>query len=280
MQLASGHYSVFLKVKDPAGNEAVSAMHFKKDKTDPQGNITLRRTDNGAEITGDALQAVTGTVTVVASIDGTGSPLQATEVKLCEPDGAQWTDGTGISGQISKSRSFDLDTTEFENGNYRLKVYLEDQMGHTNNDVHLDIKIANPLKFTSAEAAQQAGDLHVTYTFGDDAGKVANMQYKVNDGNWENAMQLTSFTGTAGAGSFDLTGLSEGSGTVRLQGTDTAGVTTQTKEIPYLIDEDAPAVHVIDIQRGVIHFTAEDRRLTRRWILPEAGSMMRRILRK
>lgn len=255
--LESGHWAVFLKVKDSCGNEKVKCLHYKKDQSLPSGSISLYRTDTGAEITGEALQSVKGVVTVKAELDGTGSSLQPSEVKIYSLNGDEENCIEGVSGQITKSRSFDLDTREYANGNYRLKIALSDQMGNSA-AAELDLKIANPLKFKTAEASQSASRLDVSYDFGDNAEKIASIEYKEDDGNWQDAGALSSFTGSAGKGAFSITGLSEGSGVIALRGCDTVGVETETKSLEYIFDSAMPQVEILSLERGVMRFTVSD----------------------
>ncbi|MDO4975555.1 MAG: DNRLRE domain-containing protein, partial [Alphaproteobacteria bacterium] len=73
----SGKYDIYVKVKDCVGHTLLKSIEYNKDNEAPEGSISFRDNKTNAEI-----EALDGVACCVTEINGTGSEINPTRVKL------------------------------------------------------------------------------------------------------------------------------------------------------------------------------------------------------
>lgn len=247
--LPSGKYVIKVKVTDEAGNSVTKAAYFLKDNEDPKGRIkVLNKNTNQEE------EQVKGIVSVCAELDGTGSNLEKTKIELLRiSDKGETVVDDNLCGWITKDKTFDFDTKRFDNGEYKFRVALKDEIGRSA-VVEKSVFIANPLDAPTVKVNYiEDGRANAMISFGANASKIEKVEYKIGDGEWTTAENYIE--------GIKLRANEGGEYEVLVRGIDKAGVYTKTAKAVYICDITPPEAEIISVDRGIVRGIATDRNL-------------------
>ncbi len=134
--LASGQYTIHVKVSDKAGNEKIRKLSYLKDTDDPAGSLIITDLVTGNEVT-----QLYKPVNIEVGVSGTGSPVKESTLKLYKLTTNQAGEVTGVDSSsvktltknITISENIVMDTLDVcdSYGRYRLVLYIKDSVGRT-----------------------------------------------------------------------------------------------------------------------------------------------------
>ncbi|MDY3010718.1 MAG: DNRLRE domain-containing protein, partial [Clostridiales Family XIII bacterium] len=265
--LATGAYTIYVKATDTLGNETIKQLSYLKDVSKPTGSIKVTEAGTGQEI-----EVMHDTVNIIAELNSTGSKIKTSSLKLYKLSKTIGEDGTesvteaeNASAEIftnvtttkeKDTANGDLDTSAHKNGNYRLKLELEDIVGYKNT-ITKDIRILNPIGAPSVSAEPtNTGTAEVAWSFEKAKGLKA-VQYKVGqEGEWKKGCDASA---EEKEGTFDAVLPDEdGIHRIYVRGLDEDGEVGKETVINCLYDRGPPTVVLKDFAQGYLKGTITD----------------------
>ncbi|MCU0859669.1 MAG: Ig-like domain-containing protein [Thermoplasmata archaeon] len=238
--LAEGLHTVAIRATDVAGNEATEEVTFRVDVTDPTVSITSP--DDGELTSSDSVD-----VTYVATDLGSG-----VETVQYSVDGGALTTVTG--------GSFEL--TALEDGAHTVEVTVTDGAGNAASaSIEVVVDTTTPtVTVTSPESGSLFAEDMVTmeWTASDSGSGIATVEVSIDATSWT----------TATGGTFEFTGLDDGSIDLYVRVTDMAGNAAQVY-VSVTVDTTAPELSIASPDDGDSFETAE---VTVSWEVSDAVS--------
>ncbi|MEE1039006.1 MAG: DNRLRE domain-containing protein, partial [Eubacterium sp.] len=243
--LETGEYTIYIRATDKAGNtSAYKTLDYKKDISKPTGSLKV--TEQG---TVEEVISLKNTANIVVTASGTGSELEKLEMKLFKVN----SDGKEIEkhdfGAVSTTDNYDLNTLKYDNGDYRLKLYLEDAVGNTDT-VTKDVTIANPLKAPSLTTVPTNDGNAIVNWKVEDISKVAKFQYRVEG---SEAWTDVSVSENDNTGSIDVVlPESEGQYKVHVRAVDIHGLEGMSATVKCTFDKTQPTAEITAFESGYL----------------------------
>ncbi len=243
--LATGEYTIYVRATDKAGNvSAVKSISYKKDISKPTGSIKVTEQGTATEVT-----TLKNTSNIVISASGTGSDLKLVQLKLYKVSTDETETECFDFGSGSATGNYDLNTLNYPNGDYRLKLYLEDTVGNTNT-VTKDVVIANPLDAPQLITEPTNNGTAVISWDIEDITKVAKFQYKVGETETWSDVDIDTEENT---GSFNVTLPEEdGEYDIHVRAIDIDGLVGKSTEISCVLDKTEPTVELTGFENGYL----------------------------
>ena len=250
--LATGNYEIFVQATDQLGNKSSSkSVEYLIDKDKPTGTISITEQGTGAAVTGTELK---NTPNINISASDSVSGVAKMQLKLYKVANNGTETQCRDFGVVTKTENYDLNTSQYENGEYRLKLYIEDNAGN-NQTVSKDVKIANPMDAPTLSAVNtKNGIANITWSL-KDMTKVAKLQYKLeSSSNWIDVAKPAS----GSSGTIAVTFTTEGKHNVQVRAVDTSGVNGKISTVSSVYDKTAPTVDLTDYDLGYLKGTISD----------------------
>jgi hypothetical protein len=238
--LSEGLHTVVVRATDEAGNTATAEVAFTVDATDPI--VSISSPDDGASI-------ASGSIDVEYSATDLGSGIETVQRRV---DGGAWA---AVSGG-----SFEL--TGLADGSHTIEVMATDGAGNqatASIDVVVDT-VAPTVVITSpaADALYAEDSVAVVWTAADTGSGIASVEVSTDGVSW---IEVT-------AGTYDFTGLEDGSWTLHVRVTDNAGNVAQAS-VSVMVDTTGPELSVVSPDDDE---TLEEADLTVSWDVSDALS--------
>lgn len=266
-ELETGEYTIYMKVTDSAGNTVVKSAAYKRDVSKPTGSISVTEQGTGKEIT-----TLKDTVNIKAVVSDAGSDINTADMKLYRLKSESEEDGKESlveempavktifdNATISTNRDLDtnLSSDDLDNGDYRLKLYIKDNVGHETT-ITKDVRIENPIpapKITVSHGKESPLQVSWNFTSGINLKK---LQYKLpGDDTWDSVPNSDKLTGVfvlsipRGEGAYD----------VKFRGVDSFGVNGIETTEKCIIDCMPPIVKINSFYQGTLKGTVADTNL-------------------
>ena len=264
--VASGSYKVYkVFVRGVATTGATGderGVIVRVDNAEPTGKIRVLASGTGEEVT-----VLQDTVTIIGEVDGTGSPVVKNYMTLCDAEGNYLQD-IYTNQTISKGQT--VFTPELGDGNYQLKLYVEDSAGFKT-EVTKEIEVKNTLAAPVIRSAfSNNGVVTLNWNFPYAATEVCKMAYRfTTEDAWTEVEDASGVTG-----SFDITlPDAEAVHTIRVCGVDGAGTYGAETLVTCTIDKTLPEAVLGTVDRGLVYGTIIDANLSSLEILlKQAGA--------
>jgi len=235
-----GAYELRALVTDNAGNEyTTSAVDTTVDNTPPTGTLE----------TVTESEYVRGVLSLQGTASDGGSGVASWTPQVLPVGGGTWTDAcspqsTPISGS---TYGCSLNTTTLPDGEYQIRVQVEDNAGNVYDTSTQTITIDNTPPAGSLEALPHysSGTLEIRGHASDGGSGVASWQLQIaprDGGSWEDACleQILPIEGSIYGCSLDTTPLADGPYQLRALITDHAGNTYTTPSVVTRFDNTTP----------------------------------------
>lgn len=261
--LATGEYTLYVRVRDNAGNETVKTFRYLKDIDDPLGSIII--TDL---VTGNEIDQIYQPVNVEVGVSGTGSSITESSLKLYKAQTNASGQVTGVVAGTEKtlrknftiSENIVMDTTDVcdSYGPYRLVLFLKDEVGRTK-EITSDFEVVYtlPAPYEAAVAHSTGGTSTLTWGFNyTPQQKIKLASIEGYFGNEEIFSQMVApgedgtlpFAGTSAITVPDEEGIWD----VTLRGVAKDGHAGMEVVVPCVIDKTAPVVSLTNFNQGYL----------------------------
>ncbi|MCK4614797.1 MAG: hypothetical protein KAU14_08335, partial [Thermoplasmata archaeon] len=164
-----------------------------------------------------------------------------------------------IELQNSTGNSCELDTKEFENGDYTLMIEAADILeNYARKSISVTIHNNHPPEVTITSpknGSTHRGNITVKGTVSDPEGEFSSLEYRLDNGEWDalSVRENWSFT-------LNTTGLEDGEHTLEVRAEDDKGA-TDTASLKFISDNTAPVVDItsptVEYVRGMVDIEAE-----------------------
>lgn len=245
-------YKVFVRgVSTQEADGEERGVLLKVDNADPTGTIRVI-----ASGTGEETDVLKDTVTIIGEVDGTGSPVVKNYMKLYK-DGV-FVQDIYTNQTISKGQT--VFTPELENGEYELRLYVEDSVGRSK-EISKTIRVENVLAAPVISSVySKGGPTSLTWNFPYAATEVCGIAYTLpgDETNWIQAEGASGVNGT-----FDIN-LPEEEGVyqVRVCGLDASGTRGAETLVSCIVDRTDPQAILDKVDRGLLYGTIQDANLS------------------
>ncbi|MEG0856904.1 MAG: DNRLRE domain-containing protein, partial [Terrisporobacter sp.] len=252
-EVKTGSYDLYIKMLDIAGNTSIKSVNYKKDTEKPNGSIEVKNATESIDVLTDTVY-ITGAVS-----DGSGSGIKSSDVKFYKLDASGEIDKNFKpvivyeNATISNTQAFD--TRKLNNGQYILKLNMEDNVGYKV-EASKKIRVANKIK-----APKLTSDLikdnpcTIKWAYDNNDVLISRIQYKIN----EEDKWIDVPNSNANSGSFKVN-LPEETGEykVKVRAIDSQGVEGEEGIVICKVDKKAPIVNINSVDKGIIRGTATD----------------------
>lgn len=257
--VASGAYKTYkVAVRGVGANSGIGEEHGKFLKVDnavPKGNIKVLASGTAQET--DILR---DTVEIVGEVDGTGSPIKTSSMKLYDSEG-KFVQDIYTNSTLSKIQC--VFTPELPNGSYTLKLTMEDTVGFTS-EVEKTIRIVNRLSAPVIKTVlSNQGNVDIEWEFTYASTEIAAIAYKLPGSvEWN---KVENISGTKGKLAVTLPD-EEGTYDVTVCGVDETGGMGEPAIAKCVIDKTMPTAEISKTDRGMVFGTIGDTNLSK-WTL-------------
>lgn len=241
---------------------------LKVDNAVPTGSIKVLASGTAEETT-----VLQDTVEIVGEVDGTGSPIKSSSMKLYDSQG-NFVQDIYTNSTLSKIQT--VFTPELANGTYTLKLTMEDSVGFTA-EVTKEIQVVNRLAAPVVQTTiSNQATVEIPWEFPYAASEVCGIAYKLPESTEWNT--INDISGTKGTISVALPD-AEGTYDVAICGIDSLGTRGAEATAKCIIDKTLPQVEITGTERGLIYGTVTDDNLSGWTVtLKETGSTEEEIL--
>ncbi len=251
----SGSYKTYKVAVRGVGKSSAlgeeNATIVKVDNAAPKGNIKVLASGTAQET--DLLQ---DTVEIIGEVDGTGSPIKTSSMKLYDSKGEFVQD---IYTNSTQSKIQNVFTPDIPNGSYTLKLTMEDSVGFTA-EVQKPIRIVNQLSAPIVRPKMSNnGAVDIDWEFTYAAAEVAGIAYKL-PGSEEWVTVENEEAKTSGTIRVQLPD-EEGTYNVEVCGVDILGNRGEAATAKCTIDKTRPVAILNSADRGLIYGTISDENL-------------------
>lgn len=223
---------------------------LKVDNAPPKGSIKVLESGTAKET--DVLQ---DTVEIVGEVDGTGSPIKTSSMKIYDSNG-EFVKDIYTNSTLSKIQT--VFTPELANGTYTLKMTMEDSVGLTA-ECEKQIKVVNKLAAPVLKSViSNKSNIEISWNFPYASSEVKGMAYKLPGS--EEWTIVEGVTGTKGKLPITLPE-EEGNYDVSICGIDEAGGKGEAATVHCVLDKTAPKAEISEADRGLLFGTIEDSNL-------------------
>lgn len=253
-------YTIRVKATDKAGNiSAVQEFTYKLDLVKPSGTIKTTLPATGSEAT-----ELCDTVNI--SITGTDANSGVTALLLTLYKVTKTTDSSGnvketetavkSFDETPSNENYDLNTKNYGNGSYRLKLVVKDKAGNTatiSKDVIILNRVAAP---TVTSTPGNTGIVKVHWNLSEPE-KYTKLQYRLDSSTeWKDGQTLN---GSDASGTFSMQ-LPDAEGTykVYIRGIDTDGAYGKETSVSCIFDQTVPTVTLQRYAAGYLNGTVSD----------------------
>lgn len=252
--VAEGSYKTYkIAVRGVGANGATGEENYKLLKVDnapPKGSIKVLESGTAAET--DILR---DTVEIIGEVDGTGSPIKSSSMKLYDSNGEFVKD---IYTNFTSSKSQAEFTPDLPNGTYILKLTMEDSVGYKA-ECEKQVKVVNKLSAPVVKPAiSNSRRVDVEWNFPYAAAEVKGMAYKLPGS--EEWITVNGITGNKGTLPVVLPD-TEGSYDVSVCGIDETGGKGEAAIVHCVLDKTYPKAEISKMERGLLSGTIEDENL-------------------
>lgn len=253
--VSEGAYKTYkVGVRGVGSSGAVGDENWKLLKVDnapPKG--TIKVLENG---TSQEVNVLRDTVEIVGEVDGTGSPIKSSSMKLYDSKGNVVKD---IYTNSTLSKIQTVFTPELENGTYTLKMTMEDSVGFTA-ECEKQVTVVNKLAAPVLKPViSNQSNVEIEWEFPYASAEVNGMAYKLLESTeW---ITIDGVTGTSGKLAVSLPE-AEGNYDVTVCGVDAAGGRGAEAVVHCTIDKTPPRAEITDIERGLLFGTIADDNLS------------------
>ena len=248
---ASGSYTLYFWVFDDFGNLGYAGKTFLIDNTAPYGNINVRDS-----VYGTTTDVITGNGLISVSAGDAHSGVNQYTLSLYR--GTKSEPGEKVEDLItgaSASKNINLDSAQYDNGSYCLKLVVTDKVG-LSSTLWKDITIDKPMEKPGAGITmEEGGKLKVSWGFQSEKTELDYMQYSLDGGPW-NDVEITGKT----SGEFIVTLDESLTGThyILVRGIEEDGTAGDSARVDFTMDTEAPTVHIFGISHDIITGTVTD----------------------
>lgn len=267
-EAASGEYTLYVRAEDLAGNAKTKQFTYIKDVDDPEGSITITSLVIGAEIS-----QIYEPVNIEIDVDGTGSELQETSLKLYKLNQDSETGALSIiegsesilTKNFIKSENIVFDTLNMCDGfgKYRLVLYIKDSVGKTK-EVTKDFDFTYTVSAPEITVSPSNGTTAtLTWDFKytpQQKVKLTSLKGKYGDsGSWQTLVPSGENGTIPFSGSANISVPSEeGNWTLHLYATTSDGQTSAESTAVCIVDKTAPQLALYTFDQGIIYGEATD----------------------
>lgn len=220
---------------------------LKVDNAPPTGSIKVP-----AAGTAEETEVLQDTVEIIGEVDGTGSPIRTSSMKLYDSTGTFIQD---IYTNSTLSKIQTVFTPELPNGTYTLKLQMEDTVGFTA-EQEKQIRILNKLSAPEVKGGlSNQGNVEIAWNFPYASTEVCGIAYKLpGSEEWRKAENAKGVRGTFTVCLPDA----EGSYPVAVCGIDEAGGHGAEAVAKCVIDKTPPQAQISSADRGPVYGTIAD----------------------
>ena len=242
----SGKYTLKIKATDVTGNSTTKTKSYYLDVTKPVGTITTT-----LQGTGTASDELNSTSNIAVTASDEHSDISSVNLFLYDSNGTLVHD----FGAATEGENYDLDTTKYANGSYTLKLNIKDTVGNTA-VISKDITILNRIDaLTLSTHITQDTTSKINWSISD-GSKLAKIQYKIEDGEWIDAVETN---GAISSGVFNVILPAKNSTyTVYVRGIDTDGESGKESSVKCISDSNAPTISIDGYSKGYLKGSIRD----------------------
>lgn len=246
----SGSYKTYkVSVRGVGKSSALGEENWtlvKVDNAPPKGNIKVLASGTAQETT-----ILQDTVEIVGEVDGTGSPIKTSSMKLYDSTGKFVQD---IYTNSTQSKIQNVFTPDIPNGTYTLKLTMEDSVGFTS-ETEKQIQIVNKLSAPIVRPnISNNGNVEIDWEFTYVAAEVGGISYKIPESEEWITVATEKTNGTITVQLPDK----EGTYDVEVCGVDTLGNRGEISIAKCIIDKTRPVAILNNADRGLIYGTILD----------------------
>ncbi|MEO2239652.1 DNRLRE domain-containing protein [Dorea sp. YH-dor226] len=262
-------YKVYIQGVSTRGAEGEEkGVILRADHAPPTGIIRVIASGTGEEV-----EVLKDTVTIVGEVDGTGSPITKNYMELYDSEG-NFVRNIYTNQTMSKGRT--VYTPDLENGTYTLKLHVEDSVGYTAT-IEKQVEVVNTLAAPVVKTAYtNCGTAEFHWDFPYAATDVCGIAYRFSEEDTWTTVENAS--GVSGSFTIALPD-EEGEQEIRVCGIDETGAYGAETRSRCIMDHTLPVAELTSVERGLVYGTITDANLSN-WevILKQTGSDTEEII--